>query len=1047
MRGRAHTGGKAMRRVLLVSVLALVAGCKGRTELVFGFATDLKAKGQIDRIDFRVYNAQADVIQIRQGWDLADVPAGLYELPGSFGVFTDNGAEPQLKVDLIGSLAGQEQMKREAILSPVAGKTLFMRLTLVGECNTTTGTNCPGGQSCVEGVCRAPETNNKTLPAYVQGMEGKIECNSGTTYILSSTGTPLPATGTCGASQFCQEGTCYENPPGVSQAIGSSDWLPTPTPISTTVHGVFTTPEGDAFAVGEHGVILHAVGGNVLDETFDPTRSLYGIWGTSATDLWAVGSGGVVLHRTAAGWALDATAVAARLSAVWGIGGELWAIGRGFDGAAVVLHRAGGSWRADDTAAAMATGELTALWGSGRNDVWAVGAGFQILHWDGMLWKTGPAAPAGVTADLLAVGGSGRGDVYFVGRGGVIAHLGLDGQLAVQDGGNKSDLYGVWASGPGDVYLVGDYGLILHSAGDGTWGVQESGTREPLFAIDGTGPANVFAVGRIGTLLHFGTGGGMPPDMAPPGHCAVAADCGTSCTAGMLTLRGCDNGQCSDLPPAACTGGFQCGTATACANSCAADADCQADFYCDSTAKCQPRKAQGVACNADAGGECKGPDCRVCRDGFYCTDHVCCDKPAAQCGGCAECKLGSGTCGPVAATKDPHNFCPASGDECQAAACNGSGSCAKPNATACGVDMCSGNQLTKHACSNGVCTAATPTTCAAGTNCATDGKTCLGKCSVDSDCTQGGVGSFCDTNGDCQPRKAAAGTCAATDCKAGSNCQECQNGLSCADGVCCNTAGAGAAGCSGQCEACNIAGFVGSCHAVLAGDQPKHGALCAGAGTPTCGGFCNGTTRTACAVPSTTIVVTKATCASRGSITPAQTCDGAGGVKPMGAAAACAGMFACSPSGSATVDDQCLQKCADVRQCAADTLACESLHCGLPDGTKCDPVDPKQCASQSCPVQVQGNGVCCDQPCNQCQVVTTPNGSTNYMPACDSGKCTQGASCGHFGCDANARCNTACKCPAGQNVCKNDGRPGNAAECIPGAQCDSDTSDRSFKCR
>ncbi len=765
----------------------------------------------------------------------------------------------------------------------------------------------------------------------------------------------------------------------------------------------------------------------------NPSHTLLGLWGTSAVDLWAVGAGGVVLHRTAAGWAADPGAPSSqRLSGVWGIGGELWAVGRTGAGTATILHRApSGMWRADPLAST--GGELSAVWGTSAADVWAVGAGFTILHYDGSAWRSGPAAPDGAGADLLAVGGSGPGDVYFAGRGGTLAHLGSDGALTMQPSPQPYDLYAVWAGGPGDVYAVGDYGLILHSAGDGAWAVQESGTRDPLLTVDGSGPASVYAAGRVGTILHFGTGG-APPDMGPPGACTVAGDCGTSCAGGMLTVRACDQGQCSDLPAAACDGGYQCASTTSCGTSCGADSDCQADFFCDATAHCQARKAQGAACNADAGGECKSAACRVCRAGLFCTDHVCCDEPAAACGGCMHCSAPSGTCVVVDAGSDPHAYCPATTDECQAATCNGTGSCAKPNATACGIDMCSGNQLTKHTCQSGACTAASPATCAGGTNCASDGKTCLGKCAQDSDCAQTGVGAYCDDNGDCQARKAQAGTCnlaAGGDCKV-AGCGECQGGLTCADGFCCNQA------CGGACEACDLPTKQGSCSPVVSG-QPHHGPACLGAGTPTCGGSCTSSSRTSCTVPPATTKVVKATCSGRDLLTGATFCDGNGNVGAAGAQVAC-DPYACQASGSSAVDDACLTQCATVTQCANDNLACDgNKRCGQPDGSQCKAADPAACASDFCDLTVKGIDICCNVECTKQACVEGKDAAghrINLAPDCSSGTCTDSVNCNQYACDANHRCYTTCHCPAGvTGACMNNGTPDSAPECLPGTYC------------
>ncbi|MGZ3441445.1 MAG: hypothetical protein ACXVDD_18125, partial [Polyangia bacterium] len=224
--------------------------------------------------------------------------------------------------------------------------------------------------------------------------------------------------------------------------------------------------------------------------------------------------------------------------------------------------------------------------------------------------------------------------------------------------------------------------------------------------------------------------------------------------------------------------------------------------------------------------------------------------------------------------------------------------------------------------------------------------------------------------------------------------------------------------CGGQCQACDIAGKQGTCSTVTSG-QPHHGAACAGAGTPTCGGSCNGSSATACYVPPATTKVVKATCTARDVLGGATYCDGNGNVGAARAAVAC-DPYACQSSGSSSTDDSCLKQCATVAQCANDNLACNPTNqrCGYPDGAACKQAAPQDCASDYCASAANGP-VCCGSACNTCTFVAGPNGNHNFMPDCTGGRCANGTDCGQFQCDANAVCKTKCFCPTvNGHVCR-----------------------------
>jgi hypothetical protein len=132
---------------------------------------------------------------------------------------------------------------------------------------------------------------------------------------------------------------------------------------------------------------------------------------------------------------------------------------------------------------------------------------------------------------------------------------------------------------------------------------------------------------------------------------------------------------------------------------------------------------------------------------------------------------------------------------------------------------------------------------------------CPGACCADTDCQ--GTCQVCSANHTCvaatnkdDPTGRCAGTCDATGaCKSkrGQGCTTtlggCLEGNTCSpDGYCCDRA------CAGACEACDVAGFLGTCIALTSG-QPHGGhESCAGSNTK-CAGSCTGRADGACTFP------------------------------------------------------------------------------------------------------------------------------------------------------------------------------------------------------
>jgi len=313
---------------------------------------------------------------------------------------------------------------------------------------------------------------------------------------------------------------------------------------------------------------------------------------------------------------------------------------------------------------------------------------------------------------------------------------------------------------------------------------------------------------------------------------------GTACGKGMT--QSCDaNGQCtcaSDMqcaPPDTCGGGNPgtpgvCGcTKTTCAaqsKTCGAVSDA-----CGGMLSCNDGMKDGTETDVDCGGgttcaiKCaQGKKCAANSDctSNFCVDGVCCNSACAgACQACTAAKKGAGAdgaCGSVAAGTDPDNECTDQGAATCGTngVCDGAGACAKYAAgTTCVAAFCNGSTLNKadtcnasNMCVDGGAVSCAPYTC--------KNAACLASCAADTDCD---ALHYCAMSV-CVAKQVLGAACAVSSHCASGNC---------VDGVCCDSV------CSGTCQACNVAGSIGTCSNVPAGqndDTCLAPMLCNGAG-------------------------------------------------------------------------------------------------------------------------------------------------------------------------------------------------------------------------
>ncbi len=230
--------------------------------------------------------------------------------------------------------------------------------------------------------------------------------------------------------------------------------------------------EGEFYAVGQRGTILHEADGVRQREDVPTEATLYGVWADEDGTVWAVGGvpgtgdSGEIWRRVDGAWSLVAGGLPGAVFKVW----NGWFVG----------EESAWWWDGEQLVERPTGQRLLTVRGRSDDDVWAVGGltSAVVLHWDGAAWSE-------------------------------VDHTGL-GQ----------PLNGVWTAPGEPVAIAGNFGTVALDWGDG-WEMPDwPPTAEHLHAVWKHGD-RFYAVG--GNLMSGGTYGTVLAYAQDPAPLAVEA--------------------------------------------------------------------------------------------------------------------------------------------------------------------------------------------------------------------------------------------------------------------------------------------------------------------------------------------------------------------------------------------------------------------------------------------------------------------------------------------------------------------------------------------
>lgn len=231
---------------------------------------------------------------------------------------------------------------------------------------------------------------------------------------------------------------------------GAAEWTGFQRRSEVTLNAVTIVGEGDAWTVGNGGLIEHWDGNSWTVVDGGVVANLFGVWASGPNDVWAVGGGGTIIRWNGSAWNFVSSTNPQTLRAIWGTGpNNIWAVGD----AGAVIHWNGAEWAIVSSSTSSA---LYSVSGSAINDVWAVGANGASIRWNGTTWTS---VSTGSSALLESVCAQSASTAYAVGG----AYLRFSGGVWAPIATTDSDvrrLRSVVCPLSGGIPAVGDYGRI-----------------------------------------------------------------------------------------------------------------------------------------------------------------------------------------------------------------------------------------------------------------------------------------------------------------------------------------------------------------------------------------------------------------------------------------------------------------------------------------------------------------------------------------------------------------------------------------------------------
>ena len=307
---------------------------------------------------------------------------------------------------------------------------------------------------------------------------------------------------------------------------GYGQWQHMEVPCRLPLHGIWGTAADDLIAVGWMGSVLHYDGsrwqqvrGGLIDDkgrfaACPENTPLFAIDGNPEGQAWAVGDDGMILHYNGSDWSVEQTPTRINLRAVasapdgtvYAAGGEGTVLQRQLDGRWVKLDCPLGS---GFQAILLLEDEI--LLAGGRYFVDSGGFRGELVRYkDGLFQALKFDQPMPRLRSLKAY----KGGVLIVGDQGHLYFL-QDFKLDRLESNISHDLMDIIALPTGEALAVGDFGSIMTAAADFTaalapppgiaarshWTRMDSPTDRQLWGLHEAADGTCYACGEAGTVL------------------------------------------------------------------------------------------------------------------------------------------------------------------------------------------------------------------------------------------------------------------------------------------------------------------------------------------------------------------------------------------------------------------------------------------------------------------------------------------------------------------------------------------------------------------